>query len=100
MKVINKLYLLFLLLIIAFFISSCCKSKPDLPWCEPLTVEKFTPESILHLCPTHKGGDRDFEGNGPSVTAHVYLSKKNNDKEVWATIYLHAKETTPDWTEV
>ena len=44
------------------------------------------------------GGDREFKGHGPSVQVSARLTIRNA-RELWATVYMHAKETTSDWTE-
>ncbi len=66
---------------------------------EPLieTVE-FRPRDFGPECPTHIGGDREFDGHGPNMTAQarIYIV---NEKEIWAEIYYHVKETVSDWTE-
>jgi len=103
MKTTNKLFYFMLFFGIVSFVSGCCSTFSQLPWCpEPdQTLEDFSfiPSSITRLCPTHIGGDREFDGHGPDVTARATLSKRNNNKEVWVTLYLHAKETRSDWTE-
>jgi hypothetical protein len=100
MKTTKKLFCFMLLLGIVSFVSGCCSTFPMLPWCQPLVEDfSFTPTSITRLCPTHIGGDREFDGHGPDVTARATLSKRNDNKEVWVTLYLHAKETRSDWTE-
>lgn len=94
-----------------FVILSGCCDVYQWPWCppppepdggpetpEPITLT-FTPAGITRLCPTHVGGDRDFKGHGPDVTANASLEIKNSNKEVWVNLYLHAKETRSDWTE-
>lgn len=60
---------------------------------------EFTPEAFTRLCPELIGGDKDFKGHGPRVEARATLSIRNNSTEVWVDLYLHAKETTKNWTE-
>lgn len=66
---------------------------------EPIiqTIE-FRPADFGPECPTHIGGDREFDGHGPDVTARtsIYIV---NGKEIWADVYFHVKETVSDWTE-
>lgn len=59
----------------------------------------FTPDAFTRLCPDHRGGGREFKGHGPQVTAKAWLSIEAKGTELWVTMYLHAKETTKDWTE-
>ena len=48
--------------------------------------------------PPRVGGDQEFKGHGPRVRVAATLSVRNS-KELWASLYMHAKETTSDWTE-
>ena len=48
--------------------------------------------------PPRVGGDREFKGHGPAVQVSTRLSIRNS-KELWASVYMHAKETQADWTE-
>jgi hypothetical protein len=48
--------------------------------------------------PPHVGGDREFKGHGPTVQVSARLAMRNL-RELWATVYMHAKETQHDWTE-
>jgi len=90
-------------------LSGCCELFPSLPWCKeppppsppppPPPTFVFIPAPITRLCPAHVGGDRDFKGHGPDVTAKASLDIKNSDKEIWVSLYLHAKETKSNWTE-
>ncbi|MEL6589513.1 MAG: hypothetical protein AAFQ87_06725 [Bacteroidota bacterium] len=59
---------------------------------------ELQPPNFLKKCPTHIGGDREFDGNGPNTTCRATLSIVNQD-EVWVEIYFHVKETKSDWTE-
>ena len=58
----------------------------------------FRPDAIRRLCPTHIGGDRDFNGHGPEVSASVRL-RIENSREIWVQLDLNARETRPDHTE-
>jgi len=49
--------------------------------------------------PPRVGGDREFKGHGPRVQVSATLSVRNSN-ELWASLFMHAKETTSDWTEV
>ena len=42
-------------------------------------------------------GDRDFGGHGPVTYLRIDLQVRN-DKEVWAEVYMRARETKSDWT--
>lgn len=66
---------------------------------DELDIRRFTPAAIKRLCPDHVGGDREFKGHGPDVTARATLSIRGGSKEVWVSLYLHAKETRSNWTE-
>ena len=62
-------------------------------------VETIQPFFTEALCPTKIGGDREFDGNGPNVTASAVLFTSGDQKELWAHIELHVKETKKDWSE-
>lgn len=92
---------------VALTLSGCC-NWPIMQLCcgqengdnnHSTDVATFTPGEITRLCPTHIGGDRDFNGNGPDVNIRTNLEIRNAKKEIWVQIYLHAKETKADWTE-
>lgn len=88
--------------VFVLIVTGCCPGP--WPWCkngdEDVIKEfRFAPASITRLCPNHIGGDREFSGNGPDVTARVSLDTRNSETEIWATLYLHAKETKSNWTE-
>jgi hypothetical protein len=59
------------------------------------TVAPFTSGQ---LCPNKIGGDREFNSNGPAVSASAELFTKNG-AELWVRIHLHEKETRSDWSE-
>jgi hypothetical protein len=54
--------------------------------------EQFVPQE-------HMGGDREFDGHGPMITAEVKLSVTADGRSILANIYMHAKETQADWSE-
>lgn len=58
----------------------------------------FIPSIPAKLCPSHIGGDREFDGNGPRVqtNAQIFIV---NQKEIHVRVFLNAKETQSDWTE-
>jgi len=58
----------------------------------------FIPESIYDICPVHIGGDREFYGHGPVVTIRCEAFIVN-DRKIYVSVYFHAIETTPNWTE-
>lgn len=102
----NKFFYLTILTVFSASATGCCTLFPNMPWClderngeNPITEVQFTSPSFSRLCPTHIGGDREFNGHGPDVTATVSIAIRNSNTEIWATIYLHAKETRSDWTE-
>ncbi len=93
----KKSFCLSAIFAVLIFLSGCCNGIfKTAPWCQE--DYGYTPSSITLLCPTHIGGDREFDGHGPNVKASAALSIKN-EKEIWVTLYLHAKETKSDWTE-
>lgn len=55
--------------------------------------------SITLLCPTHIGGDKEFNGNGPNVSQYVGLKKSNSGQSVQLDLYATWKETKSNWTE-
>lgn len=65
---------------------------------QAIEMIEFVPDAITRLCPDHRGGDREFNGHGPNVTAHADMEIKLNT-ELWVKLYLHVKETRADWTE-
>jgi len=66
---------------------------------KPDTVVRVMPATIGPYCPKKLlGGDREFDGHGPEIWAWIKLtivSKKYIDAE----LYMHARETTHDWSE-
>ena len=63
------------------------------------TVIQFVPSTVGPYCPKKLlGGDREFGGHGPEIWAWVKL-KVVNKKYIDAEVYLHARETTSDWSE-
>jgi hypothetical protein len=42
-------------------------------------------------------GDAEYKGHGPVTYLRVELQVRNG-KEVWAQVYMRARETTKDWT--
>lgn len=58
----------------------------------PNPTPKFIPSLLL-------GGDTEFGGHGPRVNVSASISVQNQS-EIWARIWMHAKETKADWTEV
>ena len=100
MKKSQVFFQFFFLISLIILISGCCNIMPWLPWCQEEPEElNFNPQAITLLCPDHIGGDREFDGHGPNVTARATLETRNSNKEIWVKLYLHAKETRSDWTE-
>ena len=63
------------------------------------TVVQFVPVTVGPYCPKKlMGGDREFGGHGPEIWAWIKL-KVVSKKYIDAEIYLHARETTSDWSE-
>ncbi len=57
----------------------------------PSTIGPYCPKKLL-------GGDREFGGHGPEIWAWVKL-KVVNKRYIDAEVYMHARETTSDWSE-
>jgi len=55
--------------------------------------------TFTRLCPTHVGGDREFDGHGPVVDSQVTLRRASAREQFLLDITLHERETEPDWTE-
>lgn len=63
------------------------------------TVVQFVPVTVGPYCPKKlMGGDREFDGHGPEIWAWIKL-KVINKRYIDAEVYLHARETTSDWSE-
>ncbi|MEO8405466.1 MAG: hypothetical protein ABI480_12750 [Chitinophagaceae bacterium] len=56
----------------------------------PSTVGPYCPNKLL-------GGDREFGGHGPEIWAWTKIVIRGRD--VYATVYMHARETVSDWSE-
>lgn len=54
--------------------------------------------NIPKFVPAHIGGDTEFDGHGPNAYASVRLEVRNG--QLWARVYMTAKETKSDYTEV
>lgn len=59
----------------------------------------------VDLAPTPKfippwtdGGDREFAGHGPRVNVFTWLDVQDRN-ELWAHVWMRARETESDWTE-
>ena len=63
-----------------------------------LRTISFQPKDIIKLFPKHTGGDREFAGNGPNVTASVSIKISENQQNVLAHIKCKFVETVSDWT--
>ena len=59
-------------------------------------AEVIESTSVTHR-PSLARGDREFDGNGPEVLVWAGIAIHNTN-EIWATIYMRARETQPDWT--
>lgn len=51
------------------------------------------------LCPEWIGGDREYAGHGPEVTASAYLFTSNSGSDLNIAIDMHQIETRSDWSE-
>jgi hypothetical protein len=72
---------------------------PVTPVCETRKVTIPTVPPISFAPPKVGGGDNDFDGNGPAITTSISLALSGRTA-LNATIFMHAKETQSDWTEV
>lgn len=60
---------------------------------------QFIPATVGPYCPTKLlGGDREFDGHGPEIWASINLTIENGN-QLFATVYMHARETQSDWSE-
>ncbi|MBS1919415.1 MAG: hypothetical protein JST17_04090 [Bacteroidetes bacterium] len=60
---------------------------------------QFIPATVGPYCPTKLlGGDREFGGHGPEIWASIDLSIESGN-QLFATVYMHARETQSDWSE-
>lgn len=57
----------------------------------------FQPPVLPFFAPPHVDGDREFDGNGPSMTVMVDLHVVDGDR-VHATVQIEAVETSWDWS--
>ena len=55
--------------------------------------------TFARLCPEHIGGDREYAGHGPEVTARAQLFTQNSDSELHIDIFMHQIETKSGWSE-
>jgi hypothetical protein len=71
------------------------KPKIIVPKSEKITLENinewYCPKNLLR-------GDREFDGNGPRIKCEVKIRVSPNGKEIWADLYIIAKETVHDWS--
>lgn len=65
----------------------------------PTQVKTFDINPTPFFIPPRVGGDGDFGGNGPRVQVSARLSIRNAN-ELWVSLYMQAKETRADWTQV
>lgn len=86
----KNLSLLFFCILFALCANAQAK-KDSLVQHMPSTIGPFCPKKLL-------GGDREFGGHGPEIWAWIKLSVVNK-KYIDATVYMHARETTSDWSE-
>jgi len=69
------------------------------PLAAPDSTVEVMPSTIGPYCPKKLlGGDREFGGHGPEIWAWIRL-KIVDKKHIDATVYMHARETTHDWSE-
>lgn len=71
--------------------------KPGAGVAEPSSVSTLVGLSTGFYVPPHVGGDREYNGHGPSVSLQVELAVFNGN-ELWAAVTMDALETKSDWT--
>lgn len=101
---------IFLLAIIAFAFTTNAQNdtlKKIRPLIKPVKLMpikldsaiQFIPATVGPYCPTKLlGGDREFGGHGPEIWASINLTIENGN-QLFATVYMHARETQSDWSE-
>jgi len=62
-----------------------------------MTQKTIQPTPTGFFVPPHTEGDQEYKGHGPTTYIRVEL-KIRNDKELWAEVYMRARETKKDWT--
>lgn len=93
----KKIIQLLLLLMIAVF-SFAGTNNTRHTFFTDSTIQ-FVPSTVGPYCPKKLlGGDREFGGHGPEIWAWIKL-RVVNKKMIYADVYLHARETTSDWSE-
>jgi hypothetical protein len=78
-------------------ISTIAIIQPTTPICRE-KVLPFTPGKITYTPPRVGSGDSDFKGHGPQVIASVSILIAPT--ALRARVYMNAKETKSDWTQV
>ena len=62
------------------------------------SIVPYVPSTVGPYCPTKlMGGDREFGGHGPEIWSWINIVVKGN--QVFANVYMHARETVSDWSE-
>lgn len=74
--------------------SSIAITQPVIPDCKE-EEKSFAPDVITYM-PPHTRGDREYNANGPNVTARVNIYVEGNT--IKARVYMSARETKSDWT--
>jgi len=70
----------------------------DVERAERLNVKTVRVSPTPEFIPQHVNGDQDFHGNGPQVNVTARIEIRNT-REIWATIWMRARETKSNWTE-
>src|SRR5260221_7402348 len=84
-------------LLLAIFVSAQGNKEYSVRYID--SVIQFVPSTLGPYCPTKLlGGDREFGGHGPEIKAWVKLRLVGNT-EIFADVYMHARETESDWSE-
>src|SRR5215510_9908787 len=64
---------------------------------KPMAQITIQPEPTGFFIPPLVQGDADYKGHGPDTYLRVDLEVRN-DTEVWAQVYMKARETKGDFT--
>lgn len=65
----------------------------------PDSIIQFIPSTVGPFCPRELlGGDREFGGHRPEIFAWIKLNIVNG-RTIEAEVFMHARETTADWSE-
>lgn len=58
-----------------------------------------SPRTYGPYCPSHIGGDREYNGHGPEVDASITLYRANGNRDIRLSFFMHQIETVSNWSE-